>query len=329
MYCPFGIDIAYLMSLVRRICNLLRVMPQHLQDRVNSHMATLNQEWVKQDEWNDTIQWLEDEARMDVKHVRIPLDREGAEIMYAPHSVEVKFQTYVLTTVAKIFHIAGVDWTMPSSDGWDNTNQAMHAGDYETMGLIVKKHFDAALRLKVKKIVMSECGHSFKSTVYDGSRWLGWRDPPVQYIHSVQFYHELLNDGKIKIARKIKEPVTVQDPCNVVRGGGMGSMLRDIVRATCEDFRDITPRYEHNYCCCSGAGVLHCGPAWKFVRMEGDSIKADQLRETEAKIVITPCHSCHKGIDDLIKYFKLGMHAKFVSDVLLETMEIPEELKVG
>jgi len=156
MYCPFGIDIAYLMSLVRRISGLLGVMPLSLQDQANSHMYTFTQFWVAQDDWVDTVQFVEEELRTEIKNARIPLDKEGADIMYSPHSVEAKFKTHILSNIAKIMITAGVDWTMPSTDGWDGTNQAMHAGDYETMGMVEKKHFEAAMRLKVRKIMTSE-----------------------------------------------------------------------------------------------------------------------------------------------------------------------------
>lgn len=156
MYCPFGIDIAYLMSLVRRICGLLEVVPRALQDQANSHMYTYTQAWVAQDDWVDTVQFIEDELRMELRNARIPLDRTGAAIMYSPHSLEAKFKTNILSNIAKIMTVAGVDWTMPSVDGWDSTNQAMHMGDYETMAMVEKKHFEAAMRLKVKKIMTSE-----------------------------------------------------------------------------------------------------------------------------------------------------------------------------
>ncbi len=58
MYCPFGIDLAYMLLTVRRICHLLGVVPQYLQDTVNSHSVTSNQMWVKPDEWNrSTRSW--------------------------------------------------------------------------------------------------------------------------------------------------------------------------------------------------------------------------------------------------------------------------------
>lgn len=329
MYCPFGIDIAYLMSLVRRLCNLLKVVPQYLQDQVNSHMYTSTQSWVGQDDWIDTVLWIEEELRMEIKNSRIPLDKEGAEIMYSPHSLEAKFKVNLLANVAKIMAAARVDWTMPSTDGWDSTNQAMHAGDYETMGMVERRHFDTAFRLKVKKIMTSECGHSFRAAVYEGSRWLGWKEPPITYIHPVQFYDELIRDGRLKIAKKIKEPVTVQDPCSIVRNRGLGDNIRSTVRAISEDFRDVNPRYEHNYCCCAGSGVINYGPPWKFIRMEGGRTKIEQLKATGAKIVIAPCHSCHKTIEEMVNYYKLDLHVTFFSELLVDIMEIPRELKAG
>jgi len=329
MYCPFGIDIAYLLSLVRRICGLLSVVPQYIQDQTNSHVYTFTQSWLSQDDWIDTVQFIEDELRMEIKNARIPLDKVGAEIMYSPHSLEVKFKTNLLANIAIIMTVAGIDWTMPSFDGWDSTNQAMHAGDYETMGMVERKHFEAAFNLRVKKIMTSECGHSFRAAVYDGSRWLGWKKPPITYLHPTQLFYELLRDGRIKIARKIQKPVTVQDPCSIVRNRGMGEMIRYIVKATCKDFREVKPRLEHNYCCCAGSGVINYGPPWKFIRMEGGRVKINQLKKTGAKIVIAPCHSCQKTIEEMIQFYKFDMHVMFISELLVETMKIPEVLKVA
>jgi len=329
MYCPFGIDIAYIILSVRRICHLLGVTPLYLQDTAHSHSVTMNQMWVKQDDWIDTIQWQEEELRSELKNPYIPVDKEGADIMYSVIGPEPKFQAQLIGYAAKIMQVAGIDWTYPSFDGWDNSDIAMYSGDHEIMGRVKRAHFEAAFKLKVKKIVMGECGHAFRS-VYDvGNRWLGWKIYPVPVIHAIQFYHELLQDGRIKIARKFKEPVTLHDPCNVIRQRGLAQMYREVIDAICENVIEMYPTREHNFCCCAGGGVINCGPPWKMKRMEGNRVKADQMRETGAPIVITPCHNCHSGIEDIIKYYKLGMHAKFISEILVEVMEIPEEFKVG
>jgi Fe-S oxidoreductase len=328
MYCPFGIDIAYLLMLVRRICSLLGVVPQFLQDTTNSHAATMNQMWVHQDEWIDTLQWQEDEARGEVPSARIPLEREGADVMYSVIAPEPKILAQLLNNMAIIFRVANEDWTMPATDGWDNSNMAMYSGDFEVMGRVERLHWETAARLKVKQIVMGECGHAFRGAVYDGPRWLGWRQPPIPMVHAIDYYYQLISSGRIKIKQKYEKPVTVQDPCNTVRGLGLGEKLRYVVKATCADFRDMSPRYEHNYCCMAGGGTINCGPPWKRSRMLSNRVKAEQLAATGASICITPCHNCHSGIEDVVGFYKLGMHTKFVSEILIETMEIPEELKV-
>jgi len=327
MYCPFGIDIAYFLLVIRRICSELGIVPQFMQDTVNSHAVTLNQMWVKQDEWIDTLQWQEEDARSEVVTARIPLDKEGADVFYSVIAPEPKILAQLIGNIAQIMAVGKVDWTMPSSDGWDNSNMAMFSGDFEIMGRVERAHHEAALRLKCKRIVMGECGHAFRGAVYDGPKWLGWRDPPVPVIHAVDFYHELISSGRIKIARKFEEPVTVQEPCNIVRARGLGQKLREIVAATCSDFRPPEPDFEHNYCCGSGGGVINCGPPWKTSRVKGNRTKAEQLAKTGAHIVITPCHNCHSGIEDIIGTYKLGQHVKFFSEILMQVMEIPEELK--
>ncbi len=321
MYCPFGIDIAYMLLTVRRICHKLEITPLYIQDTVNSHAATMNQMWVKEDEWIDTLQWQEEDAREEFTDLRIPLDKDGADIMYSVIAPEPKFQAGLIYQAAVIMHAAGVNWTMPSFPGWDNSNMSMFTGNFEISGRIAKSHYDAAARLHVKKIVMGECGHAFRS-VYDvGNRWVGWAMPPVDIIHAIDFYHDLLTSGKIKIKEKVKESVTLHDPCNVSRGMGLHNKARELVDMLCESFIEMTPNKEHNYCCGAGGGVINCGPPWKNSRMVNSREKAEQLKRTGAKIVIAPCHNCHSGIEDIIEHYDLDMKVKFLGDLIFNGME--------
>ncbi len=322
-FCPMGIDIAYIITMVRRICHKLGVTPQYIQDTAHSHSATMNQMWVKEDEWVDALLWQEEEAREEMPTLRIPLEKEGADFMYSIIGPEPKFRAQLIYQAAVIFNVAGLNWTMPATTGWDNSDMAMFTGDFEIMGRIKRDHFEAAKRLKVKKIVMGECGHAYRS-IYDvGNRWLGWKMPPIPVIHSAQFFAELLKEGKIKVAKKFNEPVTIQDPCNIVRGMGLQEDIRYVVKAFCKEIVEMQPNRDHNYCCCAGGGVINCGPPWKMKRMEGNRVKAEQLQATGVNTVISPCHNCHGGIEDIIKHYKLNMHLKFLGDIIYANMEKP------
>ncbi len=323
-YCPFGIDIAYMMSLVRRIGHKLEITPLYIQDTAHSHSATMNQMWVKDDEWIDALVWQEDELRDELPSARIPLEKEGAEIMYSVIGPEPKFRTQLIYQAAAIMNVAGCDWTMPATPGWDNSDMAMYTGDSEMMGRLKRMHFDTASRLRVKKIVMGECGHAFRSVYDTGNRVLGWQMPPIPVVHALEFYWDLLNEGKIKVAKKFEEPVTFHDPCNVVRGRGLHEKAREVVRAFCSNLIEMTPNKEHNYCCAAGGGVINCGPPFKNARVESNRVKAEQLKATGVKVCIAPCHNCHGGLEDIIHKYKVGMELKFLGEIIYDCMEKPD-----
>ena len=324
-FCPVGIDTGYIMSTVRRICHKLGVTPQYIQDTSHSHSATVNQMWVKDDEWTDTLMWQEDEARDEFPGLRIPLDKEGAEIYYSVIAPEPKFRTQLIYQAAAIMHMAGADWTMTSEPGWDNSDMCMFTGDFEMMGRIKRIHFESAQKLRVKRIVMGECGHAFRS-IYDmGNRWDAWKMSPVPVIHSIDYFWELMTEGKIKLAKKYPGPVTVHDPCNVVRGRGLHEKLRELVRFLIDgDIVETASNREHNLCCTAGGGVINCGPPFKNVRVAGSKAKADELKATGVKTIVAPCHNCHGGLEDTVHAYKLGMEIKFLGDIIYECMEKPE-----
>ena len=311
------------MSTVRRICHRLGVTPLYIQDTAHSHSGTMNQMWVKEDEWIDSLQWQEEEARDEIPTVRFPIEKEGADIMYSVIAPEPKFRTQLIYQAGVIFDQAGVNWTLPQTPGWDNSDMAMFSGDYEIMGRVKRAHFETAQRLKVKRIVMGECGHAFRS-IYDvGNRWLGWKWHPVPVVHSVEFFWELFTQGKIKLAKQFEEPVTIHDPCNIIRGRGLTEKLREVVSFLCPNVVEMTPNREHNLCCCAGGGVINCGPPFKNVRVEGNRAKAEQLKRTEVGVIIAPCHNCHGGLEDIVHHYELGMSLKFLGDLIYECMEKP------
>lgn len=328
MYCPFGIDVTYLMLVMRRMCHLLGVTPQYIQDTAHSHSGTFNQMWVKEDEWIDTLHWQEEEAADEIPNLRIPLDKEGADVFYSVIAPEPKFRAGLIYQAAVVMNVAGIDWTMPATPGWDNSDMCMFTGDNEMMARLKKVHFETAARLRCKRIVMGECGHAYRS-VYDvGNRALGWKMAPVPIIHAIEFYHDLIREGRIKIAKKYQKPVTFHDPCNTIRGAGLHEKAREVVRATCETFVEMHPNREHNYCCAAGGGVINCGPPFKMTRVEGNRVKAEQLFAVKAKgaqVVVAPCHNCHGGLEDIIHHHKLGMELKFLGDIVYETIEKPAQ----
>jgi heterodisulfide reductase subunit C len=156
MYCPYGLDITFIIGLVRRVCFVLGVVPQRMMDQDHSHATSLNQVWFAQNDWIDTMQWQEEEVGAEFKDLRIPIDKEGAEVMWLPLGAEPKTNTYHIERTAKIMMAAGINWTVPGKDVWDTSNMPMFLRDFTTMQRIVRGLFDNAARLRIKKMVLTE-----------------------------------------------------------------------------------------------------------------------------------------------------------------------------
>jgi Fe-S oxidoreductase len=233
---------------------------------------------------------------------------------------------------ARIFTVAGESWTMPRK-GWDCTNLAMFAGDRALAGDIVKWMYGSALELKAGNILITECGHAFRSAKFEGPYFAGCAGgkPPVPVVHSVALFAEYLRDGRITIdpERMITEPVTYQDPCNISRNGGLWREAREIISRTCKDFRDMSPSEDHNHCCGGGGGYMPMGQEYKEKRMQSGKVKAGQIRATGAKIVIAPCHNCFDQIRDLNAAYTLEIRLTTFKEILYDAMIIPDAFKIA
>jgi len=155
---------------------------------------------------------------------------------------------------------------------------------------------------------------------------------PVETLHPIEFYYELVSTGRIKIdkSKRIKGPVTIQDPCNLVRLRGAGEKLRYLVRAAVDgDIIEMQPNRGHNFCCNGGGGGNAIGPPWKRNRCEGAWVKAEQIAATGCHTIISPCHNCYTSVNDVLKFYNLDGHGMFMDELLAATIEVPEEFKVG
>jgi Fe-S oxidoreductase len=156
LYCPFGIDIALMISLLRGVLKTQGLIPEGLQRAIENYIETGNQMAVSEEDWVETIEWCEEEMAEELVGLKIPIDKKGAKIMYTVNAREPKFYPQDIMEVSKIFHVAGEDYTVPSKPGWDDTNLAMFAADAATAKMIAENTFKRAEELGVQQIAVTE-----------------------------------------------------------------------------------------------------------------------------------------------------------------------------
>lgn len=330
MYCPHGIDMGVMFGYLRGLCFSQGFVPHEMKIGSCMHWLYNAQMDVSVEDYVDTCEWMAEENEEYYPGLEIPVDKVGADIMYVVNAREPKHYPQDLAEAATLFHLAGESLTIPGSKGWEGTSLAMFAGDWACCKQQVESVYAAMERLKVKRYVGTECGHQHRATITEGPYWAGRKngEPPAPGFHYVEWVLEALETGKLKLdpAKKIKEPVTLQDPCNYVRNHGLTDVTSKIMSYIAEDFRPMSPNREHNFCCGGGGGMNGIG-RYREQRNIGMKVKRDQILATGAKFVVSACHNCWDAIRDLEEVYKIGIKWSFLKPILLDMVIVPEHLK--
>jgi Fe-S oxidoreductase len=134
---------------------------------------------------------------------------------------------------------------------------------------------------------------------------------------------DYLAGGRLRLdPGKNPERVTLHDPCNLVRNGGVIEEQRVLLRAAAKDFVEMTPNREDNYCCGGGGGIL-AASEHTARRIEAGRIKADQIRATGAKVVASPCHNCIDQLMELNRAYKLGVEVRTLAEIVADALVLP------
>jgi Fe-S oxidoreductase len=216
-------------------------------------------------------------------------------------------------------HFAGEDYTISSYD-FDTVNYAYYQGSKKNMMGIAQRVLDAREKLQAKSIALAPCGHGYRVLRWEVEKYQGsyFDFPPVKSI--VELIDQYINQGRIKLEKnKFKGPITYHDPCNIARRGGVLDPPRNVLNALTSDFVEMHPHGVRNYCCGGGGGLASTGDFGQL-RIKSGKKKAEQIRQTGAKIVATNCFNCMTQIRDLNKAYDLGIEVKSIVEMTAEAL---------
>ncbi|MEI6614382.1 MAG: (Fe-S)-binding protein [Chrysiogenales bacterium] len=323
--CTIGINVTHLIRCARAALTAIGVVPAGLQSTITAAVATGNNMGISREDWLETVQWLSEELQREVQdaNASLPLDVKGANVLYALNPREVKFFPLSLLATAKIFYAAGESWTF-SSDFYDVTNYGLYSGDDATAGLISGRLVDEMERLGAKILVLGECGHGFNANRWEAPEWLQ-KKYSFEVLSILQLIKKYILQNKISLDPALNLiPVTLHDPCNLVRLGGICEEQRFILKRAVSDFKEMTPNREKNYCCSGGGGQLAM-TEFAARRLQAGGLKAKQITASGAKIVVAPCHNCIDQLSELNREYKLGVEVKTVSETVANALVLKKE----
>jgi len=326
--CPMGVDYATFNRMARGLLVSVGIMPEGVAVVSKDQWELGNQMGVLKEDYLDTLEWMEEELQeeLDDPSVKIPVDAMDCDVVYSINPREVKYDPRSISDAAKIFHVAGENWTMPS-EGWDMTNFGLFSGDDALGGSVAQRLYESVVALRGKTLVISECGHGYRSTRCEGPNW-SKQDVPFEMESSVITMLRYIKEGRIKVDKtRNPEPVTFHDSCNNARSCGLFEEPRELLELVCMDFREMYPNRAENYCCTGGGGAMSMSE-YTPRRLKSGAIKANQLKETGADFVVTSCHNCVDGLTDVIRHYKLPMKVTQLVHLVANAIVIEEKVAV-
>jgi len=318
--CAVGLDPAAAIRFGRALVSAAGLVPAGIQANVAAALETGNSMRIGADDVRETIAWLEEDLRATTgdPSITLPIDRRGARVLYALNPREIKFFPLSISAAAQLFHAAGESWTLSSTD-FDITNYAYFAADRVAAGEIAGHLYARAEALGVRTLVVAECGHGYRSLRWEAPEYLR-RPLPFEIRSFVEVLDEYLTAGRLRLdPSKNPERVTLHDPCNLVRNGGVIEPQRRVLRAAAQDFVEMTPNREKNYCCGGGGGLL-AASEYTERRLASGRPKAEQIRRTAARVVVSPCHNCIDQLMELNRHYGLGVEIRTLAEVAADAL---------
>ena len=240
--CPIGVDNALVSREIRKLFSQeLGIAPREIHEQGTVQQLRIGSTTgITPPALEDIIRFMEEEIQEKTgREIRIPVDQKGAEVLFLHNAGEFLSWPENMEAFAIIFDAAKISWTLSSEiGGYDGVNYGVWYDDVQ-MARIAVRHAQIAKELNVKKINVGECGHAHKAFIVIADRVLTG-DLNIPRESALPLLENLVLGGKIPFdPNRNNFPVTLHDPCNVVRLMGIVEPQRRILRKICPQFREM------------------------------------------------------------------------------------------
>ncbi len=313
--CPVGVDNALLTRELRKVFSMemgIAADGVHKSGTV-MHMKSGSSTGMTPAAFKDNIEFIEDMIEEKIgRRITIPVDKKGADILLIHNAGEYVSWPENPAAFAILFDEAGIDYTLSSEMmGYEGVNYGVWYDDIQ-FSRIAMAQVQAAKNLGVRKMVVGECGHATKALVTIADRVLVG-DMTIPRESCLPLLEQIVTSGRIKLdPMKNNFPVTLHDPCNMVRLMGIINPQRNIIKHVVApgQFREMPNAGTQNYCCGGGSGFAVMNsqnfPEWRdnvASRMKARQVLEafkDCLDPSIPKYYCVPCSNCKGAARDAL-----------------------------
>lgn len=314
--CPMGVDTPLMMRVIRGMATAAGKAPEILEMLADSAIEKGADPSMFRDLFVEQIGEMSKDLRAMVgdPSATITVERKGARVLYVALA-----GAHTILPPAAIFYAAKEDWTLSI---YEAANYGVFLGDTARAKKIAARIIDEAKELGVQEVVVAECGHASAALIWESPNWFG-ENFPFRIRSIIDLFAEYIEQGRLNLdASANPERITYHDSCNLARTSGIYNEPRTILKAIAPNFTEMTPHGLENYCCGGGGGLVAL-PEYDEKRLRAGKPKADQIRNSGARIVAAACENCRLQLGDLNTHYNLGVEITPLADLIVKAMRLP------
>ncbi len=292
------------------------------------------------------------EKRFDWLPDDIELDPHSKVLYFVGCTSSYRRKEMARATV-RILHNAGIPFNMLEDKEHCCGSPILRTGDVKRFQQFLNKNLDAIESKEIETIIFS-CAGCYDTFKVD---YPLYRDYNFRVLHTVEYFDELIQQGKLKLTQEVPFTVTYHDPCHLGRNAeryedwdgdvvdllplisidvppkpkrtgakGIYSAPRSILsKIPGVKFVEMERIKEYSYCCGAGAGVKSAFPEFAIQTAKN---RIEEAEDTGASVISSACPFCSTNLQDAIG--ERNSHLLFldISEIILMAIgEAPEKLK--
>ncbi|MDP4126953.1 MAG: (Fe-S)-binding protein [Bacillota bacterium] len=316
--CPLGLDNSLFAKEIRKVFSQeMGIAPTPLHTKGSMlQLKTGSSTGLSKPAFLDTLEFLEEdtEEKYGIK-LKFPIDKKGADILVLHNAGEFIAWPENPVAFAILFDAAGLNWTLSSEVmGYDSVNYGLWYDDFQAKQIALKQ-MKVVKDLGVNRVIVGECGHAHKASMIVGDR-MAYGDSKIPVESCLPLLWDMVKNKRIKLdPSKNNFPVTLHDPCNVVRQMGIVEPQRNVLKAICPQFREMTPHGVDNYCCGGGSGFAimnsinfpefrdNVASRMKFNQILG-AFQGSMEDTSIPKYICAPCSNCKGAMRSILEHYE-------------------------
>jgi len=227
----------------------------------------------------------------------------GGNILYYPGCLTKFVGKDLKENYEKILRTIGIDFIELKEKEVCCGSPALNAGYKKTAEDLARKNYHVFKEHRVTKII-SNCPACFKTFSQDYPLLLKEWDIKVE--HASQTIYKSIQEGRLKLKKKIEKIVTFHDPCYLGRYMSIYEEPRKILEFLGCKIVEMKFNRKNSFCCGGGGGVQS-----NYSELANSIAKEriQQALETKAEILVTTCPLCYyhlKRNSEEIQVFELS-----------------------